>query len=273
MSEPFRAGEVCLLADARGRSYLVDLAASGRFQYHSGVLQHGDIIGKVEGTSLWTSTGARLVAFRPRLADYILRMKRGAQVVYPKDLGPILMWGDIGPGMTVLEAVTGSGALAMALHRAVGPGGRVVSVERRADHAEHARRTITRFLGSIPDGLELRTGDVADLLEEVAPDRLVLDVPDPWMVVEDGAPGLDEGGVATVYLPTVPQVQHLHDAMRRSRRFFDIRTFEVLHREWNAEGRSVRPSHQMIGHTGFITVARHTPALPRSGDDAGPDDE
>lgn len=271
MSRAFVTGETCLLVDAKGRSYLVDLSERGEFQYHGGTVPHARIIGSPDGTSLWTSSGARLVALRPRLADYILRMKRGAQVVYPKDIGPILVWGDIGPGMTVLEAGTGSGALALALHRAVGPGGRVVSVDIRPDHAAHARRTIERFHGSIPENLDLRIGDVTEAIAEVRPDRLVLDLPEPWLVVEDGAPGLADGGVATVYLPTVPQVQHLHDAMRRSRRFFDAVTFEVLHREWSTEGRSVRPAHQMIGHTGFITVARHTETLPRAGASGDPD--
>jgi tRNA (adenine57-N1/adenine58-N1)-methyltransferase len=156
----------------------------------------------------------------------------------------------------VLEAGTGSGALTMALTRAVGPTGSVVSVERRPDHAEHARKAIERFFGDIPDQLTLVEGDVVDLVGEVAPDRIVLDVPEPWHVVEPAARHLQPGGVLTSYLPTVPQVQQLRDALRTSRRFLERTTFEVLHREWAAEGRSVRPASQMVGHTGFITVAR-----------------
>ncbi len=266
MSRPFEAGDVCLLVDARGRTYLVDLTPGAVYQYHGGTLSHDAVIDQPDGTSLWTSNGARLVALRPRLSDYILRMKRGAQVVYPKDVGPILMWGDIGAGMSVLESGTGSGALAMALARAVGPTGRVVSIERREDHAAHARRVIERFFGAIPPQLELRIGEVEDAAAEVAHDRLVLDIPEPWHVLEAGVHGCADGGVATVYVPTVPQVMQTQDAMRRSRRFFDIETFEVIQREWNAEGRSVRPSFQMVGHTGFITVARHTPPLPKADD-------
>ena len=241
--------------DAKGRRYLFDLKPGGSFQYHAGTLAHDELIGRVEGRVLRSSAGARLVAFRPRLADYILRMRRGPQVVYPKDIGPIIHWGDIGPGMTVLEAGTGSGALTLALLRAVGPEGTVVSVEERPDHADHARGVIERFWGSLPATLDLRVGDVVDVAGDVASDRVVLDLPEPWLVVEALGDGLVAGGVITCFVPTVPQVQRLQDELRRAA-YEDITTFEVLFREWVAENRSVRPSHQMVGHTGFVTVGR-----------------
>jgi tRNA (adenine57-N1/adenine58-N1)-methyltransferase len=256
VSAPFRPGEVCLLVDGKGRHYLVDLDPAAVFHYHVGVLAHREIIGTAEGTEFRSSGEGRLLALRPRLADYILAMRRGAQVVYPKDIGPILHWGDIGAGMLVLEAGTGSGALTMALVRAVGPTGRVVSVEERPDHAAGARSAIARFLGEIPPNLDLRLGRVEDFVEEVGPDRLVLDLPEPWEVVGPAVAGLADGGIMTSYLPTVPQVQHLHDELRRSHRFMEPSAFEILFREWVAEGRSVRPATQMVGHTGFITVAR-----------------
>jgi len=258
VSEPFRPGEVCLLVDGRGRHYLVDLDPAGVFQYHVGTLALCEIIGKPEGSTFRSSGEGRLVALRPRLADYILRMQRGAQVVYPKDIGPMLHWGDIGAGMKVLEAGTGSGALTMALVRAVGPTGWVVSLEERPDHAAVARAAIARFLGAIPPNLDLRIGRVEEVVVEVAPERLVLDLPEPWAVVPAAAAGLAAGGILTAYLPTVPQVQRLHDELRWSRAFLEASTFEVLFREWVVEGRSVRPTSQMVGHTGFITVARLT---------------
>ena len=271
MSRRFEAGEVCLLLDARGRTYLTDLREGGRFQYHAGGIAHEDIIGEPPGTVLRTSSSARLVALRPRLADYVLRMKRGPQVIYPKDLGAMIHWGDVGPGMTVLEAGTGSGALTLALLRAVGPGGKVVSVEKRPEHARHAVAAITRFLGELPAPLDLRDGLVEDVVAEVAPDRLLLDLPEPWSVIEAAADHLPADAVVTVYVPTVPQVQRARDAFRRSGRFAPPTTFEVLHREWAADGRSVRPSHQMVGHTGFITVAQRTLAEITEEGEAGPD--
>lgn len=254
MTTPFADGDSCLLIDTKGRHYLIELRAGARFQFHAGIVEHDALIGSDEGVRIATSTDARLVAVRPRLADYILRMKRGAQVVYPKDIGPILVWGDIAPGMTVVEGGTGSGALAMAIARAVGPAGRVVSVEIRPDHAAHARKVIGRFFGAIPEQLELRHGELAAVIVEVEPDRIVLDIPAPWEVVPAATKAMVPGGVLVSYLPTVPQVERLRDAMRD--RFIDTITIEVLLREWAVDGRSVRPAHRMVGHTGFITSGR-----------------
>lgn len=252
----FVKGDHCLVTDGKGRKYLLTLEEGSVFHFHNGMLAHNDVIGLPDGSVVRSSLGGRLVAVQPRLADYILSMKRGAQVVYPKDLGPILIWGDIAPGMTVLEAGTGSGALTMALVRAVGPSGRVVSVERREDHAAHARRTLDGFFGGIPGTLDLRVGDVTEHLGEIEPDRLVLDLPEPFAVVDAAAEGLPAGAIWVSYVPTVPQVQQTTEALRAAACFAEISSFEVLHREWNIDGRSVRPDHRMVGHTGFITVAR-----------------
>lgn len=256
MSEGFAAGELCLIIDGKGRKHLVDLRPGGSFQFHAGVVSHDEVIGSDPGIVLRTATGARVIATRPRLADYVLTMRRGAQVVYPKDLGPIIHWGDIQPGHTVVEAGTGSGALTMALLRAVGESGRVVSVDRREDHLAHATAVITRFLGEIPANLDLVVGSVEDELADHAPDRIVLDLPEPWGVVGPAATALRPPGILVSYLPTIPQVMHLRDELRRSGRFASVETFEVLHREWQFDGRSVRPMSQMVGHTGFTTIAR-----------------
>lgn len=251
-----RDGEVALLIDGKGRRFMVLLHPSRRFEFHRGILAHRDIIGQDEGTLLRSSGGAALRLLRPRLADFILRMKRGAQVVYPKDIGPILMWADIAPGMTVVEGGTGSGALAMALARAVGETGRVVSAEVREDHAGHARKMIRRFFGEVPPQLELRRGTVEEAIAEVGPERVVLDVPEPWHAAQAAAESQPVGGVFCSYLPTVPQLQTLVDALRGTRGFCETEIFETLHREWNVAGPSVRPGHRMVGHTGFILVSR-----------------
>ena len=252
----FAAGEPCLLYDAKGRTYLIRLETGSEFQYHRGVVPHDDILGQSEGCFVVASMGSKLVAVRPRLADYTVKMPRGAAVVYPKDTAAIVMWADIYPGATVLEAGTGSGALTLALLRAVGDGGRVVSVERRADHGEIAVQRIEGFLGRLPENLELRIGDVEDNFADTAPDRVVLDMPEPWHSVQPAVRYLRPGGMFCCYLPTVPQVQEVRRALAASGSFIEATTFEVLHREWTVEGRSVRPSHRMQGHTGFISVAR-----------------
>lgn len=245
-----------MLHDARGRKYLIELVAGAEFQYHRGVVAHDAIIGSDDGSRHESSMGSVLLALRPRLADYVLKMGRGAAVVYPKDAGAILVWADIGPGMTVLEAGTGSGGLAMVLARAVLPGGRVVSYDQREDHQKRATKLIRGFFGAVPEHLELRLGDVEDGIAEVAPDRIVLDVPEPWHSVPHAADHLAPGGIFCCYLPTVPQVQTVRSALNETRRFGEVMTFEMLMREWAVEGRSVRPEHRMVGHTGFITVAR-----------------
>ncbi len=255
-ADVFRAGDPCMLHDARGRKYLIELVAGAEFQYHRGVLAHDAIIGSEDGSRHEASMGSVLVALKPRLADYVLKMGRGATVVYPKDAGAILVWADIAPGLTVLEAGTGSGGLTMVLARAVGPTGKVISYEQREDHQRRAEKLIKGFFGSIPDQVALRLGDVEDAIADTAPDRIVLDVPEPWHSVAPAVEHLKPGGVFCCYVPTVPQVQTVRKELATSGRFTEIMTFELLMREWAVEGRSVRPEHRMIGHTGFVTVAR-----------------
>lgn len=253
---PFRDGEVCLLNDAKGRQFLITLQRASTFQTDRGSLDHDWIIGLPEGSMISTNRGAPMVALRPRLADYVLRMKRGAAVMYPKDTGALITWADIAPGCFVVEAGTGSGSLTLALSRAVGERGTVVSVERREDHAKHARRLIEAFAGTVPTNIDLRVADVETVIEQTKPDRIILDLPEPWHSIEPASETLAGGGVLASYLPTVPQVQNLRETLADAAIFTEVETFEVLMRTWTVDGRSVRPNHRMVGHTGFITVAR-----------------
>jgi tRNA (adenine57-N1/adenine58-N1)-methyltransferase catalytic subunit len=262
MPEPLHLGETVLLIDDKDKRFLVKLSEGGRFEYHRGILPHADIMASAEGSVLTSTGGGRLTVIRPRLADFILKMPRGAQVVYPKDIGPILVWADIGPGQTVLEAGTGSGALTIALTRAVGPTGRVVTVERRDDHSVTAVKSITRWFGEIPSYLEMRSGEVEDAIAEVAPDRLVLDLPEPWHAAEIASTSMPSGGILCAYIPTIPQVQHLVETLREAACWIEIEVSEHLYRTWNVSGRSVRPDHQMVGHTGFLVIARKVAPVP-----------
>lgn len=254
--EPFTSGERALLIDSRGRRFLVRLEAGATFHFHGGALPHDLVIGSEEGTTVHTSTGSSLVCFRPRLADFILKMGRGAQVIYPKDVGPLLVYADVFPGARVLEAGSGSGALTIALCRAVGPEGRVVSYELREEFHSVARRNAEDFFGKLPAWLDMRQGDVREVSGETF-HRVVLDLPEPWAVLEQTAAALLPGGVLCGYLPTTGQVQTLVGALNNAG-FAEIQTFEVLLRTWHVEPRSVRPDHRMVAHTGFITVSRKT---------------
>jgi tRNA (adenine57-N1/adenine58-N1)-methyltransferase len=255
---PFEAGERVVLLDARGRRYLVRLEPGGTFHYHGGAVPHDLVLGSDEGTTVHSTTGASLVCFRPRLADFVLKMSRGAQVIYPKDLGPILVYADVFPGARVLEAGTGSGALTLALCRAVGPEGRVVSYENRSDFHEVARANVEGFFGKAPEWLDLRLGDVREVAGRGETfQRVLLDLPEPSAVLEEVAAALLPGGILCGYLPTTGQVQQLVLDLK-DRGFTQIETFEVMLRTWHVAHRSVRPDHRMVAHTGFITVARKT---------------
>ena len=251
---PFRPGERVLLVDSKARRYLITLMEGGSFSTHAGTLPHSDLIGSDEGILVRTSHGARLRAVRPTLRDFILKMPRGAQVIYPKDIGPILVLADIFPGARLLEAGVGSGALSMALLRAVGLEGSIIGYEIREDFAARAVKNVESFLGpDQPYRVEIR--DVYEGIEEIGLDRIVLDLPEPWQVVKHAIIALRPGGILVSYLPTVGQVARLREELDGSP-FGLAETLEVLHRTWHVEGQSVRPDHRMVGHTGFLTAAR-----------------
>lgn len=258
MSAPFEPGERILLVDQRGRRYLVRLRAGETWHSHGGGLPLDLLIGSPEGTEVHSATGMSFRAFRPRMADFVLKMPRGAQVVYPKDVGAILVEADVFPGARVLEAGTGSGALTMALCRAVGSDGRVVSYELRPEFQAKAAQNVETFLGKLPPWLELRAGDVREVAASGDRfDRVVLDLPEPWEVLEALQTALEPGGIVCGYLPTTVQVQQLVLALE-GWGYEHLETFEVLHRSWHVTGRSVRPDHRMVAHTGFVTIARRT---------------
>ena len=206
-SGPFRAGDRVQLTDPKGRHYTVTLEAGAEYHTHRGGLRHDDLIGEPEGSLVVSPTGTPYLALRPRLADYVLSMPRGAQVIYPKDTAQILMWGDVFPGARVLEAGAGSGALTCSLLRAVGPEGSVLSYEVRADHAEHAVRNVEQFYGELPPNWSLRVADVHTHDGVAEPvDRVVLDMLAPWEQLDPVAKSLVPGGVLVGYVATTTQL-------------------------------------------------------------------
>ena len=249
----FEVGDKVLLIDVKDRRYLITLTEGGEFHSHTGVLSHAELIGADEGSTFRSTRGSRFTALRPTLSDFVLKMPRGAQVIYPKDLGPLLMIADIHPGVRVLESGVGSGALSMAMLRA---GADIVGYELREEFAERASANVRSFLGDDYHPryrVELR--NTYDGIDETALDRIVLDLPEPWQVVKHAERALRSGGILASYTPTIVQAAHLRETLELSR-FAMAETIEVLHRSWHIEGQSVRPDHRMVAHTGFLTAAR-----------------
>jgi tRNA (adenine57-N1/adenine58-N1)-methyltransferase catalytic subunit len=260
--DPLSEGDKVLLVDRKERRYLQTLAEGRDFHFHGGIVHHDDIIGQPEGCSVRSTKSQRLLVVRPTAADWTVKAPRGAQVVYPKDQAMIVQLADVGPGSVVVEAGAGSGALTMALLRAVGPSGRVVSFEVREDHAEVAARNVAERMGGHPDNWELRIGDVVDGLPAAPCDRLILDLLEPDVVAPIAAEALNPGGILLAYTPTIPPVMRLHDALRDDERWGLAKTVESLVRGWNVDGLSVRPDHRMVAHTAFLTTARRLPGNP-----------
>lgn len=261
MSDPIQEGERVHLVDAKGRHYAITLRHGAVYQHSGDTLPHDDLIGKEEGRVVVLSRGKKMTLIRPTLAEYILKMPRGAQVIYPKDLSLILLWADVYPGATVLEAGMGSGALTLSLLRAVGERGRVISYEVREDFLRCALSNIETYLGKVAHHSP-RLKDIYEGIEEEEIDRLILDLPEPWRVVQAAADCLRPGGIFLCYLPTVPQVVKVVEALRAHPSFVFVETVETLLRPWNIDGPSVRPDHRMVAHTGFITTARRIEPPP-----------
>jgi tRNA (adenine57-N1/adenine58-N1)-methyltransferase len=262
MPGPLEAGERVLLVDSKDRRYLITLVAGATFHTHAGIVAHDDLIGGCEGRTITGSTGRSFLVLRPTLSDVVLKMPRGAQVIYPKDLGAILIAADIGPGQRILEAGVGSGALSMTALRA---GASIVGYELREDFAERARANVAATLGpDAPYRVEIR--DVTHGIDERELDRVLLDMPEPHKVVAAAGEALRPGGILLAYLPTINQTALLRQTLAEANAPFGMaETQEIMRRTWHVEARSVRPDHRMVGHTGFLTTARRLEAPPAAG--------
>jgi len=254
ISEPLREGDRVILLDVKKRRYLVTLKERGEFHSHHGFVAHADIVGQRQGCVVRSTKGSEYRVLRPTLEDVIVEMPRGAQVIYPKDLAPICMLADIGPGVQVFESGVGSGALSMTMLRY---GADIVGYELRDDFAARARNNVGEFLGQ--DALARYRVESRDSYAGIDPgdgpfDRVVLDLPEPWQVIPHAETVLRAGGLLVAYTPSITQAAQARAELRG--RWIDARTLEVLHRTWHIEGQSVRPDHRMVAHTGFLTVAR-----------------
>ncbi len=248
----FNVGERVLMVDQKKRRYLLTLVDDGEFHSHAGFVAHSLIIGRAEGARVESTKGARYIVLRPTLEDFVVEMPRGAQVIYPKDLAPICMLGDIYPGVRVFESGVGSGALSMTMLRW---GAQITGYELREDFANRAKANVSSFLGQQALGnYDVQIKNSYDGVSEKDFDRFILDLPEPWNVVPHAENSLRAGGLLVAYTPSITQATSVRRAFTKG--WTEARTLEVLHRTWHIEGESVRPDHRMVAHTGFLTVGR-----------------
>ncbi|MBN2116407.1 MAG: tRNA (adenine-N1)-methyltransferase [Anaerolineales bacterium] len=250
-------GDLAQLVGLRHKHFILTLQAGARFETHRGILQHDDLIGKVWGTQVFSHIGAPFFLLQPSLADLITELPRTTQILYPKDIGFILVTMGVGPGQTVLEAGTGSGSMTTALAYTVGPEGRVVSYEIKPDVQNLARKNLTRF--SLDARVDFKLRDIGQGFDETEADAFFLDVPNPYDYTAQVRLALKPGGYLCCLIPTFNQVEKTLQALRQTR-FAFVEVCELLLRYYKPEPARLRPTDRMVAHTGFLIFARRIEA-------------
>ncbi len=255
----FQVGDRVQLTDVKARHHTIVLETGRQFHTNHGAIEHDDLIGSPEGSTVTSTAKMVYLALRPLLMDFVLSMPRGAAVVYPKDAAAIVGFADIFPGAIVVEAGVGSGALSCSLLRAIGEHGHLYSYERREDFAKIAEKNATNFFRARPENWTITLGDLQTEVHELesgSVDRVVLDMLAPWECVAAIAQVLRPGGVAIFYVATTTQMSRIVEELRTDKRWTDPQAQELIQRPWHVEGLAVRPNHRMQGHTGFLVTAR-----------------
>lgn len=254
-----KEGDLILLIDKKGKKYLISLKKEGVFEFHKGKILHDEILKKEIGEKIKSSKGEELLILKPTLEDFVMKkLKRISQIIYPKDVGQILVLGDIFEGAKVLEAGTGSGALTLYLIRAVGEKGKIVSIDEREDMIKVAKENIEKFYQKkVEDikNLKLEVSNLKDIKENDF-DRVILDMPDPWNYLGKAKEILKPGGILICWLPTVLQAFNLVEKVEKEfKEDFKLKgIFETLQREWQKRERALRPKDRMVAHTGFLLL-------------------
>jgi tRNA (adenine57-N1/adenine58-N1)-methyltransferase len=256
-------GDLVQLVGLRHKSFIFRVAAGGKMESHRGVIKHDDLIGKPWGTKVTSHLGNPFFILQPALGDLLKEMPRTTQILFPKEIGFILVTMGIGEGQLVVEAGTGSGALTCALAFAVGSSGRVVSYENRPDMQALAMKNLNRL--GLLDRVEFKLRDIGEGFDETGVDALFLDVSNPYDYTSQVKTALKYGGFFGAILPTANQVSKLLSALRQNNfAFIDI--CEILIRYYKAEPERFRPVDRMIAHTGYLLFAR--PVIIDAAEDA-----
>ncbi len=246
-------GSIIQLVGRDDKYLIVRLNPGEQIHTHHGVLTHDALIGQELGSEVVTHRGYRFLLLEPSTDDLIRNIKRVSQIIYPKDIGFILMKLSVRPGITVVEAGTGSGGLTTVLAQAIGPTGQVVTYEAREDHQNLAKKNIARV--GLTECVTFKLRDIATGFDETDADALFLDVPNPWDYTDHAHRALKGGGFFGSLVPTTNQVSTLLIGLQRSG-FEFVEVCEVLIRYYKPVPERLRPTDRMIAHTGFLIFAR-----------------
>ena len=246
-------GDLAMLVGLGHKYFIFPLLPSGEYHTHRGILKHDDLFGLPWGSRVTSHTGAPFYILQPSISDLLTDLPRNTQIMYPKDIGYVLIILGIGPGKQVLEAGTGSGAMTIALANGVGPTGRITSYEIRPEMQKMARKNLTRL--GLEDRIEFKLGDIADGFSEIDMDAMFLDVQNPWDYIEQVRAALKPGGSFCSLVPTLNQVSNLLVALRRNR-FAFVEVCEILLRYYKPDPAHLRPTDRMVAHTGYLVYGR-----------------
>lgn len=253
LSTHARDGDLVQLVGLRHKFFIFRLQAGGTFQTHRGILGHDELIGLPWGSQVFSHLGASFFLLQPALADLLTDLKRNTQILYPKDIGFILVTMGIGPGTRVLEAGTGSGSMTIALAHSVGREGRVFSYEQREEMQNLARKNLERI--GLEERVDFKLRDIQAGFDETDADALFLDVPNPYDYIPQVRAALKPGGFFCGLVPTANQVEKLVQALRRYR-FAFLEVCEILLRYYKPEPTRLRPTDRMVAHTGYLIFGR-----------------
>ena len=248
-----RENERVLLISPDGKRYLIWLRPGNAFHTHKGIVSHDDLIGQPLGRHVRSHLDHPFVVLRPSLHDILMNLKRASQIIYPKEIGQILLKLDVGCGKRVIEAGTGSGALAIALAHGVHPDGMVYSYESRQDMIDVATRNLE--VAGFRDCVKLIQRDISEGFTEFDVDALFLDVREPWDYLPHVCASLADGGCFGVLVPTTNQVTALLAELERCP-FTGVEVMEIMIRHYKPVPYRLRPQDVMVGHTGFLIFAR-----------------
>ena len=248
------AGQLFLLISQKGKRYLRKLETGGEVHTHDGKLLMDEVAEVGFGQYVKTHLGRPYLVLKPTLHDLIKGVKRQTQIMYPKEIGYLMMKLGIGPGSTVIESGTGSGGLTTALAWFVGDNGKVITYERRADFFKLAGKNLERV--GLSNRVEQVNQNIEDGFLHSGADALFLDVRTPWEYLHSIPQAVIPGAMCGFLLPTVNQVSELLRGLEDGP-FADLEVLEILVRHWKPVADRLRPEDRMVAHTGFLVFARY----------------